>query len=380
MPLRFHWMLPQGGEVAVDGSQSVLDAARYRIASSRGETQSGRPDLEGWTHFARHAEAAGIDSVLISFSRFEPDPILVAAALGRATATLKFIAAYRSGLIQPAVFVQQINTLACLIGGRVAVNIVAGSASIEQHGYGDFLEHEARYKRAEEFIAVCRSFWRSSGDADFAGTHYRVTGGRLTTPFVGSGRTEPEVYVSGHSASAERVALSQGSCLLRVADAPAKLRAVVERSRLHGVEVCLRMCVICRPTREEAVRVAESLLPGDGAPAGRGRGVGVNDDSVMYREAAARSRDDNVWLDRSLWAGLVPFYGPVWTTLLGTPTDIAEALLAYRAIGVTQFILSGWPELDEVITFGREVLPRVREAERRVDDDQQVHAGQAVRR
>ena len=59
----------------------------------------------------------------------------------------------------------------------------------------------------------------------------------------------------------------------------------------------------------------------------------------------------------------MPYYGPVWTTLLGTPADIAEALLAYKAIGVTQFILSGWPEVDEMITFGRDVVPLVREVE-----------------
>jgi alkanesulfonate monooxygenase len=345
-------MLPQGGEVAVHGSQSVHEAARYRIESSRGATHSGRPDVEGWTHFARYADAAGIDSVLISFSRFEPHPILVASALGQATTKLRFITAYRPGLILPANFVQQINTLSCLIQGRVAVNIVAGSSSIEQHRYGDFLEHEARYARAEEFLAVCRAFWRSSGEVDFDGVHYRVVRGRLTTPFVAEGRQEPEVYVSGHSASAERVALSQGSCLLRVADAPAKLQAAVERSRAHGVEVCLRMCVICRPTREDALRVAESLLPDDGETAAR-RGVAVSDDS-----------NEDQWLDRSLWAGLARYYGPVWTTLLGTPADIAEALLAYKAIGVTQFILSGWPEVDEMITFGREVVPLVRRVER----------------
>jgi alkanesulfonate monooxygenase len=55
----------------------------------------------------------------------------------------------------------------------------------------------------------------------------------------------------------------------------------------------------------------------------------------------------------------------VWTTLLGTPTEIAESLLEYRRIGVTQFIMSGWPELDTVDTFGREVLPLVRRAEAR---------------
>ena len=71
----------------------------------------------------------------------------------------------------------------------------------------------------------------------------------------------------------------------------------------------------------------------------------------------------NHWLSDSLWTGLVPHYGPVWTTLLGTAADLANAFLAYKAIGVTQFIMSGWPELDEVVTFGREVLPLVRAAE-----------------
>jgi alkanesulfonate monooxygenase len=363
MDLRFHWMLPQGGEVALDTLQSVHAAARYRIESSLGATQSGRPDMEGWTHFARHAEEAGIDSVLISFSRFEPDPILIGCALGQATKKLKFITAYRSVLMQPASFVQQINTLSGLIHGRVAVNIVAGSAKLEQHGYGDFLDHDARYERAEEFLAVCHAFWRSPGEVDFDGRHYRVARGRLTTPFLAPGRSSPEIYVSGHSDSAERVALTQGSCLLRVADTPDRLRSAVNRSRERGVEVCLRMCVICRPTREEAVSVAESLLP-EREIARQDRHVAVNDDSVMYREAAAISQGADKWLTRSLWTGLVPYYGPVWTTLLGTPAEIAEALLDYKRIGVTQFIMSGWPEFDEVIIFGREVVPLVRQAER----------------
>jgi alkanesulfonate monooxygenase len=49
--------------------------------------------------------------------------------------------------------------------------------------------------------------------------------------------------------------------------------------------------------------------------------------------------------------------------LLGTPQEIAETLLEFKAIGVTQFIMSGWPELDEVTIFGREVIPLVRKAE-----------------
>jgi alkanesulfonate monooxygenase len=345
-------MLPKGGEVMLDGRQTPLEAARYRIESMSTDSPAPKPDLKGWTHFARRAEAAGIDSVLISFSRYEPDPFLVSCALGQAVRKLKFIIAYRSGLMQPATFVQQMNTASALVQGRVSFNIVAGSSSEEQHGYGDFLSHDERYERAEEFLAVCNAFWATDGEVNFKGKHYCVEQGRLATPFTGTDQTRPEIYVSGHSERSETLAYSQGSCWLRVAEAPEKLAPIVARARRRGIDVCLRLCLICRPSREEAVRVAESLLPVD-----RGESTTtLKDDSQMYREGK-RIKSDEHWLNRSLWTGLVPHYGPVWTTLLGTPREIADVLLEYERIGVTEFIISGWPEVDTVDVFGREVLP-----------------------
>ena len=358
MSLRFHWMLPKAGEVAPGRPQTAQEAARYRVHYADSDSPAARPDMEGWTHFARRAEAAGVESVLVALNHCEPDPLVIACALGQATERLKFIVAYRTGLMQPATFVQQTNTLSALIGGRVALNIVAGSSTAEQHGYGDFLAHDERYARAEEFLAVCNAFWRGGGEVDFAGQYYRVEKGRLHTPFVSPDRAAPEVYISGHSAQSERLACAQGTTWLRAADAPEKLRPAAARLRACGVGVCLRLCLVCRPTREEAVAAALSLLPADGEEST----IRQRDDSQMYREGA-RLAQDAAWLDRSLWAGLVPHYGPVWTTLLGTPREVADALMAYKRIGVGEFIVSGWPEVDEVETFGREVLPLVREAE-----------------
>ena len=355
MSLKFHWMLPKGGEVNLDGRQTPLEAARYRIESMGPSSPAPKPDLKGWTHFARHAEAAGIDSVLISFSRHEPDPFLVSCALGQAVQKLKFIIAYRSGLMQPATFVQQMNTASALVQGRVSFNIVAGSSSEEQRGYGDFLSHDERYARAEEFLAVCNSFWAADQEVDFKGAHYQVEQGRLATPFISADRKRPEIYVSGHSTRSEELAYSQGTCWLRVAEAPEKLAPVVARARERGIGVCLRLCLICRPTREEAVNVAESLLPVDRDEST----TKLKDDSQMYREGKG-IKSDEYWLNRSLWTGLVPHYGPVWTTLLGTPREIADVLLEYERIGVTEFIISGWPEVETVDVFGREVVPLVR--------------------
>jgi alkanesulfonate monooxygenase len=165
MSLRFHWMMPKGGEVGDEDARRRLRAwrRRRRIRPRR------CPTWKAGLRFARCAEEAGIESVLLSFSRYEPDTIFVACAVGQATTKLKFIVAYRLGLMQPATFVQQINTLSGLIGGRVSLNIVAGSSAVEQRGYGDFLDHDERYARAEEFLSVCHSFWANNGEVNFLG-------------------------------------------------------------------------------------------------------------------------------------------------------------------------------------------------------------------
>jgi len=351
-------MLPKSGEVALGVAQTPQQAVRYRIESTDPGSPAARPEMAGWLHFARRAEEAGIDSVLIALNRWEPDPLIISCALGQATKQLRFIAAYRSGLMQPTTFVQQVNTLAGLIQGRVDLNIVAGSSTAEQHGYGDFLAHDDRYARAEEFLAVCNAFWRADGEIDFEGKFYRVEGGKLHTPFLAPDRTAPEIYISGHSEASEQLACSQGTCWLRVVDRPEKLRPIVARARERGIRICLRLGLICRPTRAEAVEVAQSLLPENKDE----NTTRLKDDSQMYREGASMKNQAH-WLSPSLWAGLVPHYGPVWTALLGSPQELAEAFLAYKEIGVDEFIISGWPEVDEVEIFGQQVLPLVRKAE-----------------
>jgi alkanesulfonate monooxygenase len=352
-------MFPKGGEVGMKTAQETS-----RVATTKAGSAAALPDMEGWVRFARCAEEAGIESTLLSFSRYEPDTIFVACAVGQATKKLKFIVAYRLGLMQPATFVQQINTLSGVINGRVSLNIVAGSSMVEQRGYGDFLEHDERYARAEEFLGVCRSFWANNGDVSFSGKYCRVERGKLFTPFLAPDRTAPEIYVSGHSEQAQHLALTQGSCWVRLIDTPEKLQPMVAPFREKGVEVCLRLCVVCRPTRAEALAAAQDLLPPEEIER-QERQILSSSDSRTLKDALAAA-DDVGWMNRNLWAGLVPYYGSSAITLVGSPDDLAQAFLEYKKIGVTQFIIAGWPKLDEMMIFGREVIPRVREAEQRL--------------
>lgn len=353
-PLRFHWRLPQGGE---------REAASRAFLTSLAET--GLPDLEAQTQFCCMAEDCGIDSLLTDFGWVKPDSILLSAALGMATKKIKFIAAYRSGLMSPTTFVQQLNTLSALINGRFSLNIVAGHSPQEQRYFGDFLAHDERYARTEEFLAICHAFWRREGDVNFKGKYYQIEQGKLNTPFVSPERTSPEIYIAGNSSQAMRVALSQGTCWMRIADSPQRMRSEIQPVLEQGKEIGIRLAVITRPTRDEAVRAAYALI--------EGTDVGFNDlgkEKDFVRKSDSISIDatyklaETEWLTPWLWTGAVRSHGAPAIAMVGTPDEIASALMDYRSIGVSQFILSGWPKLEEMIYFGREVIPLVRRIER----------------
>jgi alkanesulfonate monooxygenase len=365
MPLRFHWRLPHGGETS-----GATRAAQTQIAVAL-------PDLEGQINFCRRAEECGIDSLLTDFGFAKPDPILLAAALGMATERIKFIVAYRSGLICPTTFVQQLNTLSSLIGGRFSLNIVAGYSPQEQHSYGDFLPHDERYERTEEFLSICHAFWKREGEVQFGGKYYRVEGGKLGTPFVSAERAAPEIYIAGGSTAARGLALRRGTCWMRLADAPAKLRDETLTVSKQGIDVGLRMSVIVRPTRAEAVSVALSLVA-SAADVYHEGGFVRSTDSVSIK--ATYELAETEWLTPCLWAGAVRTHGATALALVGTPEEVAGAIMEYREIGVSQFILSGWPKLDEMIRFSRHVLPLVRKAERALARDDESADDDEMRR
>lgn len=357
--LRFHWMLPKAGEVHMIKEQTSKEAAEFRLnAYKNPETYS--VDLEGWKQFAKAAEQAGIEGVLISFGAYEPEPVTVACAMGAVTDKLKYILAFRSGLMQPAAMVQQINTLSGTINGRLMLNTVAGSSKTEQHSYGDFLEHDDRYDRAGEFLKVCNDLWSSDQPIDFNGKHYQISKGKVYPPFVSPDRKTPELFVSGHSRSAQNLAVSQGTCWLRVIDTPEKIESSVKEILNQGIEVCLRLGIICRPTREEALQVIDEVLE---LVHDRDKNISVpvRKDSQMYQEAAKNEKD--LWYSHNIYAGFTPYFGPVWTYLVGTPDELVNVFMEYKKMGITQFIVSGLPEIDEVEIFGKEILPALRKVE-----------------
>jgi alkanesulfonate monooxygenase len=340
------------------GEESVLTRTAMNT-----RLETGLPDLEAQTGFCRCAEESGIDSLLTDFGFAKPDPILLAAAVGMATEKIKFIVAYRSGLLCPTIFVQQLNTLSTLINGRFSLNIVAGHSPEEQRFYGDYLSHDERYARTEEFLDICKSLWNRSGEVSFEGKYYKLEKAKLNTPFVANGRTSPEIFIGGSSPPARKLAVKHGTCWMQLGDTPEKVRPTVIPALEAGIEVGLRMAIIARPTHEEAVRAAHRLIEGLDAEqkdTEKEKEFVRKSDSVSIRATYGQQGD---WLTSYLWTGAVRTIGAAGIALVGSPEEVASAIMEYRKIGITQFIFSGWPKLDEMLFFGKEILPLVRRKE-----------------
>jgi alkanesulfonate monooxygenase len=351
-PLRFHWRLPYAGETS-----------SIAMADQRSAAAIGLPDPDQQAEFCKRAEDSGIDALLVDFGFAKPDPMLLAAALGRATQKIKFILAYRSGLFSPTMFVQQINTLSALIEGRLLLNIVAGYSPEEQRAYGDFLSHDERYQRTEEFLGVCRALWESRGEVNYSGKYYRIEKASLKTPFVSPDRSFPEIIIGGGSTAAQELATKQGTCWMQLADTPERISDTVSRVLAHGVEAGLRVCIIARPTHNEAVQAAQAIIAAEdyNRRLSGNKDFFARTDSVSFKKAYELG--DTEWLMPNLWTGAVRVQGPTAIALVGSREEIAARILDYKSIGISQFILAGWPKLDEMVYFGREVLPLIRQKE-----------------
>jgi alkanesulfonate monooxygenase len=348
MSMRFHWSMSSAGE---------------KLRGAKARSAVGIPSLETLARFCRHAEECEIDSLLTAFGFHRPDPIVLAAALGVLTTRIKFMVAVRSGVMSPTLFVQQVNSVATRTGGRNCLNVVAGHTPEEQRYYGDFLTHDERYARTDEFLSVCHAFWRRDGLVNFDGKHYRVENGKLNVPFVAPDRAAPEIFLGGSSELAEQMAIRHADCLWRLPDTPDKLRKRALEIVEQGTEVGLLVSLIIRPTHAEAVQAAAAILEEVGQqPKRTHEEFAKRSDSVAFTSTYALAAEQD-WLTPYLWAGAVPYLGAPAMAIVGSPEEVTEALFEFRAAGITQFLFMGWPDMEEMTNFHREVLPRVRARE-----------------
>ncbi len=353
IPLRFHWSFP------VVSQQKASDARPV-----------GTLDIDEMISVAKKAEALGIEQLLVGVGFHTPDSFVYLATLIRETKKVKFLLAYRAGSISPTTFVQMVNTLSTFGDNRVTLNLLAGISPVEQKYYGDHLAKDERLTRLDEFIDVCQQFWLTEKPVDHKGTYYDIEQGQLHIGYNNTQRDMPETYLSGNSLDSMQCAIERKVSLLRYSDTVEKIADKIKPAVEAGVSVGLRMSTIVRETKAEVQAKIDDMMDGvDEEWAGTVAEYMKTCDSTAVHDVfniAKEAKGD--WVDDLIWTGAVRFRGGPSLALAGEPEQVADYIMQYKSVGVTDFILSGWPQPLEMEYFCTLVLPLIRAKEQALLD------------
>jgi alkanesulfonate monooxygenase len=121
--------------------------------------------------------------------------------------------------------------------------------------------------------------------------------------------------------------------------------------------------VIAREDAAEAWDQAQRLLDGlDPAAIERAQAIQRASGSEGQRRMAELhgGRTDALEVSPNLWAGVGLVRGGAGTALVGSHNEVADRIAEYHALGIDEFILSGYPHLEEAYQVGEGVLPELR--------------------
>ncbi|MGE6385151.1 dimethylsulfone monooxygenase SfnG [Pseudomonas sp. NPDC078416] len=281
-------------------------------------------------------------------------------ALLAATEKLKVIAAILPGPWTPAVVAKQLATIDQLTAGRVAINIVSGWFKGEFQAIGEpWLEHDERYRRSEEFIQALKGIW-TTDNFTFKGDFYRFHNYTLRPKPIQ--QPHPEIFQGGSSRAARDMAARVSDWYFTNGNTVEGIKAQVDDIRAkaaangHSVKIGVNAFIIARETEEQARAVLQDIIDQADPEA-----VNAFGDAAKQAGKASPEGEGN-WA-KSTFEDLVQYNDGFKTNLIGTPKQIAQRIVALKAVGV-DLVLSAFLHFQEEIAyFGEHVLPLVRALE-----------------
>jgi FMN-dependent oxidoreductase (nitrilotriacetate monooxygenase family) len=238
-------------------------------------TATGYRSLEYWTSLARRLEDACVDALFFADihgvydvyrGSWEPavrhavqipsiDPALVIPACAGATTNLGFAMTYSTTYHPPYECARLFSSLDHLTGGRIGWNIVTSYLrSATDDGLGEYLDHDDRYDRADEYVAVARALWERSWEdgavvrdaendvfADAARVHQIDHKGRFFTvrgphQCEPSPQRTPVLYQAGASARGLTFAARHAEVVFLTLSDPERGAAQVAELRARAIE------------------------------------------------------------------------------------------------------------------------------------------------
>ncbi|MEK6989641.1 LLM class flavin-dependent oxidoreductase [Paenibacillus sp. FSL K6-1566] len=297
------------------------------------------------------------------------DTWVLGSSLISSTNNMRFLIAVHPPLISPVLAAKMAQTFDDFSGGRVLLNIVNGNTA-QMRAYGSTLGHDERYAYTDEWIQV----WKQAvaGEhLDFHGKYITVEGKALQ--LTSTQKPTPPLWFGGSSQAAHLTAakhidtyLSWGETPPQVAEKIQDLQALAAeqgRTMRYGI----RLYLIVRDTDEEAWQEADRLLKTmDPQTVEHMQTILRNSDSVgqqrMLRNHNGQipkyARELEIYPD--LWAGMSLVRPGPGTTIVGSPATVLARLREYQDAGISTFIFSGVPLLEEAYRVGEYILPHLR--------------------
>ena len=316
--------------------------------------------------FARAHEEGDFDRVLIGYGSSGPDGFGVASYAASVTERLGFLIAHRPGFVAPTLAARKAATLDHFTGGRIALHIITGGSDAEQQRDGDWLDHDTRYRRTDEYLEIVRRVWTSDKPFDHEGEFYRLKNAfsevkplqRPYVPLYFGGASGPAVTVGARHSD---VYALWGEPIAAVKERIAEVQeAAVPFGRSPRFSVSVRP--ILGPTEEKAWERAHDILGrilaarGGAVANGPARPQAVGSQRLLGFAAQGEIHDKRLWTPIAAATGA----SGNTTALVGTPDQVAESLVDYYDAGAATLLIRGFNPLEDAIAYGRDLIPLVR--------------------
>ena len=122
----------------------------------------------------------------------------------------------------------------------------------------------------------------------------------------------------------------------------------------------LRTHIVVRDEESDAWTAASDLIADAADAVKQQRRAATAGASAVGVQAQAADYDEHR-VGLHLWNGISTVRVNCGTAIVGTPEQVADELLGYWRLGVDEFILSGFPHLEECRRVAKSVLPVLRE-------------------
>lgn len=349
MPLQFIGMIRTDNVSEIDGDAAQIERSL---------------DPAFVADFARAHEEGGFERILIGYHTTSPDGYAIAAHAAANTEQLHMLVAHRPGFVAPPVTARAAVTYDHITNGRFSYNIVTGGSDADQARDGDWSKKDDRYRRTDEYLTILKKVWTSDEPFDFEGEFYKLAGAYsevkpLQHPHI-------PLYFGGASAAAVPVGAKHadvymlwGEPLANVAERIAEVRAAAPDGRTPEFSVSLRP--IIAPTNAKAWEKAHDYLErivghrGGNRVVDQSAAAATGSKRLLEQASQQEIYDERLWMPIAAATGA----GGNTTALVGTPEEVAESIVRYYDLGVTSILIRGFRPYEDVIEYGREIVPLV---------------------